>query len=302
MRKILKNKLLEVSIEVILLTCTSYLLIQRATGFSISGSASKIFHTEFLTNALPKAKVITGIVISLCVVFKIIFLIRDKIGKSCFDHSDTGKFIEVISLYQNTTIDLIKRIVEAPCCCKSKISDHQRFCVFVQGIAKNLCEYVAMGFKSANVRRRNMFVSMYEHVSTEEGPALKHLFHIDSKRYDINSPLMLIEGGAHKDYECVRAINEKRSLIVVLNADTLRVKGRKRHKTMTHYIGAPVKVADQLVGFLNLEFHREKYFSNEEELEDFAQNFFLPFQMLIEQAFAKWQLAQSIEQNCGCNK
>lgn len=276
-------------------------MIQRATGFSLSDYAQEIFHAEFLVGVIPITKNIVGVSICICVLTKIAYLIRDRFGKVQFDTSDTEKFMEVISLFQSTTTDLINRVVDAKCCCKSGISNRNRFSTFAQGIALSLTEYVATGFKAGNIRKKDLFISLYEHVDSDHGPALKRLFHIAAAKYHIYSHEILIDGDTHKNYECVHAIKEGRSLVTVADARKLRVNGRKRHKSMTHYIGAPVKVSGQLVGFLNLEFHEKKCFSNEEELEDFAQNFFLPFQMLIEQAFAKWQLARSVEIKCGCN-
>lgn len=295
-----KSKRIETLVEITVLTCTTYLVIQKFTNFSLSEYAKNFFHADFLNKAMPHIRLGTGIVILICLCFKAYYVFRDKLQKPAFDHSDTGKFIEVISLFQTTTAELIARVLDSKCCCTSRISDRKRFSVFAQGIAKNLAEFVAVGFKDTKFRRKNLFISLYEYVETDKGRALQHLFHEDSKTYDVYTTVMLIDGEEHQKYECVKAIKEDRNMTAILNAQELRVPGRKRHKTMKHYIGAPVKVAGQLVGFLNLEFHREKYFSDEDELEEFAQQFFLPFQMLTEQAFAKWQLAQSVESKCGC--
>ena len=195
-----KSKRVESLVEVIVLTCTTYLVMQKFTEFSLSEYAKNVFHTEFLDKAMPYIRLTTGIVILVCLCFKAWYVIRDKLLKPAFDHSDTGKFIEVISLFQTTTADLIARVLDSKCCCTSRMSDRKRFSVFAQGIAKNLAEYVAVGFKDTKFRRKNLFISLYEYVETDKGRALKHMFHEDSKTYDVYTNFMLIDGEEHQSY------------------------------------------------------------------------------------------------------
>jgi len=301
LKAIFKNKYVEVIVEVTLLIFSSYLLIQRISGFSLATEAAQIFHSQFLTWVTPKAKAVVASIFFIMIFFKIVYLIRDKIQSKKFNNEDPSNFMEVIALFQRATSDLITKIFSSSCCCRAKIDDRKQFVALLQGVSKNLVEFTATGFGKFKFKRRDIFISVYEYINTEKGDALTHLFHEDAKRYDISSKTMLLNGEEHKDYECIRALKDDRNMTVKLSAKDLRIPGRKRHKTMTHYIGAPLKVSGETVGFLNLEFHRETYFSKEEELEEFAQNCFLPFQMLLEQAFGKWHLTRAIEAKCGCN-
>jgi len=112
---------------------------------------------------------------------KVCYLWRAKLGRRNFLHDDPSYINDMIGVFHEKTLQLRAKAEKSQCCCLSEVSEYSEFRVFCQAIAKGLVDYVAVGFDSVKVKRRDIFVSVYQ--ADEAGENLLHVCHEDPRRY-----------------------------------------------------------------------------------------------------------------------
>jgi len=301
MKNLIASKRFEFCVEIIVYTLGSYLLLQRIFGISLSAGVETVFREEFVHTILGVSKFFAGGIGLIALVFKGWFMYRDKVGSRQFENLSPSRLSEILIALKHNTDKVISRLRASKCCCQSNLESSFEVVPYCGIIANALIEYTIAGFRSDKLKRKDLFISLYLSDDPESPKKLNYLYHADSSRFSVHSKQIVIDDPAFGDYECVRAIKKNQDIALRFDCSEFRHPNSRRHETLIHYIGIPIRSADGVMGFLNMEFHNQKVFDSEAAMVRFAEEHFLPFQLLLEQLFNSLTLYEVIEHKCGCN-
>lgn len=160
-------------------------------------------------------------------------------------------------------------------------------------ILSNLAEHIKRAFP--NVGKRDIFISLYESVYSDDGMCLRYVCHWEPTRDAIASKIIDPSKAKFKAYECVKAINTKKVTVAKLDCSDYKKTENNRGKKIKHYVGLHIEMKGQTLGFVNIEFHNRAFFNDEEEMLDFVENELVSFKYLVEYQLLKRKFFHSVK-------
>jgi len=105
-----------------------------------------------------------------------------------------------------------------------------------------------------------------------------------------------LEGIEYSQYECVKCMNSSASTSYVIAKEGYARGGSKRYKTVKQYMGCKLETNGYDFGFLNIEFHNQAIFVDEDEMQDFMEENIFPFKLLLEYQYLKKEFFRRFEE------
>ena len=285
------NKYLRLGTDVIILLASSYLMVKKATGFSISN--------WLLATAFHQPLVDVYFYVSL---FLLITAMLSKIMIIYFDYFPplTHGLVE-----PDEISDCLVRMNSEICNHLDKCNQQERssittiyeqhgFNVNLALIVEAMAEHIRKSITNIKVKKKDLFISLYSY--EDNGAKLGYLLHYDPKRDLVETKIIELNSIKYTKYESVKCMNSTKTTTYVLNGKADYAKGAsKRHKSIQHYLRCKLYSGNRLFGFLNVEFHHNALFTDEEEMQDFMEEHIYPFKLLLEYQFLKREFFDSLK-------
>lgn len=277
--------------EVVIIGASGYLLVKKAFGLSISG--------WLLNNALHQSGVnvyvyTSGIILITAILLKVLSLIF--VHFPAIKHATVAPE-EISECLQVMNKEISNHIVK----CDSKdtpnlrkIRDQHSFDVNTRLVAESLAEHIRKSISVINVKRKDVFISLYSY--NNQSRSLTYELHYDPRRDLVQSKVIPLDEEKYAAYECVKCMRSSASTSYVLNRKKYARGNVKRHKTIEQYMGCKVETNGFTYGFLNIEFHNNSVFIDEEEMQDFMEENIFPFKLLLEYQYLKRAFFQRFEE------
>lgn len=277
--------------EAIIIGASGYLLIKKAFGLSISG--------WLLENALHQSAVnvyvyTSGIILLIATLLKVLTLIF--VHFPAIKHA-TVEPEEISECLQVMNKEIANHIIK----CDSentpslrKIRDQHSFDVNTRLVAESLAEHIRKSISVINVKRKDVFISLYSYC--DHNRTLTYELHYDPRRDLVQSKVIPIDDKRYSDYECVKCMQSPASTSYVTSKKKYAKGNAKRHKTLEQYMGCKLETSGITYGFLNIEFHNNSIFIDEEEMQDFMEENIFPFKLLLEYQYLKRDFFQRFEE------
>lgn len=282
-----KNKLFT---DIVLLLASGYLLVKKVFTFSISG--------WLLQNYLNQGGVnlyiyISGglLITALCLKFVAVIFEAFPPSKHLSVEPD-----EITACLQNMNNEisahLAKCETEQPFV--NRLSEQHSFDINLRLITESLVEHVKKSLNGIKIKKRDLFVSLY--ALNEESQTLEYLLHFDQKRDLVRTKSIPLNGDAFEKYESVKCLLSNSTACVVLEKRHYEKGLPKRYKTLQHYIGLKLELNGATFGFLNIEFHNNPLFTDEDTMTEFMEENIFPFKLLFEYQFLKRDFFKQFEE------
>jgi len=277
--------------ETVILGASGYLLIKKGFEFSISG--------WLLNNALQQSAVnayvsVSAIVLVLAIILKAFSLI--------FQHFPAIKHAtvepeEISACLQVMNKEISNHIIkcnedESPYL--RKVREQHSFDVNTRLIIDSLAEHMRKSISSISVKRKDIFISLY--TFDEEKNSLKYELHHDPRRDIVKSKVIRLDTEVFSAYECVKCMNTETITSYVIDKSEYSKGNPKRHKTMEQYMGCKLECNGFVYGFINIEFHNNTVFLDDDEMRDFMEENIFPFKLLLEYQYLKKDFFQKFEE------
>lgn len=273
-------------VNVVVAISTSYLGLKKFSGISV---------TELLASMLyPPApdwiiRILLAIVIYVSVA-KVFLIFVDFYPTSIVTKIEPDGLSACILKVNQEIENHLNMIINGTNHVIPSLLNAHSFDVNVRLVVHELVEHLIASLKSKNLRKRDVFVSVHQiraaAVPAECAASLQYVAHYPETRNNVSTKDILLNDESTKDYYCVKCINEGHSCAIRSDCYDF-AKGRgKRKKTIQNYVGFTLKANDELLGFVNIEFHK-KCFDQDEELEEFTESTLVAFKLLIEYQFLK---------------
>lgn len=271
--------------ELVLLVASSYLLLKKLIGFSVSG--------WLLNNALQQPLVnlyviFSVVILIIAIVVRGIALYFDRFPVSNYSAVEPGEISDCLDRMNSEIIDHLTSCERNSPESIRSINDQHGFSRNMALIVSSLAEHIRKSASTGAIKIKNksLFISLYTYESSAN--ILKYELHYDPKRDLVESRCVYLDSEDHKKYEMVKCITETKDTAYVLNAKRDYARGAsKRYKTIKHYMGCKLTRGPLIFGFLNIEFHYNNLFSDEEEMRDYMEDHVYPFKLLLEYQYLK---------------
>lgn len=269
-------------VDIVVLISSSYLMVKKLTGFSIS--------TWLMANAIKGPFLNFYLYSSVAVLFaaiflKVLVLIFENFPPQGAVQVDPDEISECIGVINHEIVaHLYKCDYEAPVNVRT-LSEQHTFEKNIRAIVLQLSEHIRRCIKSIKIKKKDLFISLYSY--SEETNTLVYELHFDAKRDLVKSKEIELSNRKYSGYECVKCMNSERSTAYMVKKDSY-VKGHsKRHKTIEQYMGCKLEANGYVFGFLNIEFHNGTVFGTEEDMQDFMECSVFPYKTFLEYQYLK---------------
>lgn len=268
--------------DAIIIGASGYLLTKKAFDISISG--------WLLENALQQPAVDAYVYLSGATLVAAIIL---KMSSIVFVHFPAVKHAtvepeeisECLLVMNKEIFGHISKCDSSDPPCLREISEQHSFDVNIRMVAESLAEHIEKSVGAIKVKRKDVFISLYSY--DYENGCLSYELHHDSRRDSVSSKVLCINDEKYAEYECIKTIKSSASASYVINKKKYAKGNSRRHKTLEQYMGCKLEMNGCVYGFLNIEFHNNPVFVDEEEMQDFMEERIFPFKLLLEYQYLK---------------
>ncbi len=281
------NKWHVLVVNITLLSVGFYATLQKLFGISATNGIARVFSID------------AAAVVKTALIFWVAYVCFAKLVLTYWDifPASLTRQAEPDSINECTLRinDEIKRHIlqvetNPPFASQNFIEAHQ-FDVNILIILENMAEHIAHCFKGSKVKAKDVFISVYKVLHFEEQKwdvaTLEYVRHADHKRFSVSSRTIPINDPRFGNYECIKTISTNAPVRIKADCSDYAASPSNRHKTVKHYVGFRLEVADKTVGFINIEFHKHDLFSSDEKLKEFVETDLHAFRSLIEYQFLK---------------
>lgn len=287
-KKVMSRRL-RAGTDMIILAASSYLMVKKLFGFSISG--------WLLNNALQQPLVtgyvvLCGIALSVAILIKILHIYFEYFPPLNHDLVEPDEISDCLYRMNSEIAGHISRFNEGVPLNVKSICEQHAYKVNMGLIIDSLAEHVRKSIGNIRVKRKDLFISLY----CKESNALHYMLHYDSKRDLVESRVIDLEDKKYRDYESVKCIRSFNTTAYVLDRKQYAKGASKRHKTIEHYMGCKLSSDEKVFGFLNIEFHNNAIFPDEASMQDFMEEHVFPFKLLLEYQFLKKDFFESFKE------
>ena len=289
--KKLSGKKTRLYTDLIILLASFYLMLKKGFGFSVSDWLLENAFQQPLVNLYV---IISAVLLACASVSKVIILYFDYfpvLSRSFVEpdelsdclHRMNSEICEHLDKCSNSEPENIKSIYE-----------QHGYKINLALVAGSLAENIRKSIQNIKIKKKDLFISLYSY--DDHHAELEYILHYDPKRDLVESKRINLNADKYSDYESVKCMKSKNTTAYVLNGKQNYAKGTsKRHKSIQHYLGCKLYSGDELYGFLNVEFHNNPVFSDEEEMRDFMEEHIYPFKLLLEYQFLKKEFFYSLK-------
>lgn len=286
------NKYIKLATDIILLSATGYMMIKKAIGFSISGWLLANAFKQPLVNVYVA---VSAILLIFAILFKIIILYLEHFPPTNQNFVEPDEISNCLHRMNSEICEHLDKCNNSDLANVRNIGEQHGYKVNLALIVDSLAEHIRKSIANVKIKKKDLFISLY----TFDGSTntIEYLLHYDSKRDLIESKLIGLDSEQYSDYESVKCIKSNNTTVYVLNGKVDYAKGAsKRHKSIQHYLGCKISSENELYGFLNVEFHHNELFADEEEMQDFMEEHIYPFKLLLEYQFLKREFFYSFKE------
>jgi hypothetical protein len=281
--KFISKRRVKLFSDTTLLVATGYLMVKKAVGFSISG--------WLLNNALHQSGVdlyvyISVLILIFAVIIKILSLMVEYYPP--MEHRNVEPE-EISDCLQAMNLEICAHLTK---CNGSNIvqigqmNEQHSFEINIRVIVNALAEHIRKSIDSITVKKKDLFISLYSY--DESKNSLNYELHYDHKRDLVKSKVLGLSDPKFADYESVKCfLSSNNTSFIVTKKDYAKGGSTKRYKTFKHYMGCKLETNGYEFGFLNIEFHNNSRFVDEDHMQDFMEESILPFKLLIEYQYLK---------------
>ena len=289
-RFILGHKMAAFS-EAVILSASGYLLVKKAFGLSVSG--------WLLNNALHQSAVnvyvyISGVILVLAILVKILSLIFLHYPATKHSQVEPEEISECLQVMNKEIMNHIEKCDSNIPPNLRKIRDQHSFDVNTRLITESLAEHIMKAITTIKVKRKDIFISLYSY--NKEAHSLTYELHYDPRRDLVKSKKIDLNDGKYSEYESVKCIKSSDSTSYVLNKKDYAKGNVKRHKSLEQYMGCKLETNGIVYGYLNIEFHNNSIFVEDEEMQDFMEENIFPFKLLLEYQYLKNEFFRRFEE------
>ncbi|GEM_PF-6431067 len=262
-----------------LLVAASYLMLKKIFDFSMSGwLLNNVLHQTGVNVYLA----VTGVMLVSAVVIKFLSLIVETFPPSKHSVVEPEEISDCLSVMNKEILGHIKKCGVGQTDV-TKLNEQHAFEVNMRVITEALAEHVRKSIELIKVKRKDLFISVYRY----ENEKLLYQLHYDHKRDLVKSEIIDINDNQYSNYESVKCFKEGKSTSYVHKSKEYAKGASKRYKTIRHYLGCKLETNGHAVGFLNIEFHNNSVFKDEEEMQDFMEEHIYAFKLLYEYQYLK---------------
>ena len=279
-----KNKLIT---DITLIVSSGYLIFKKVFGISISKWLGETFLNE---NGVTIYLIAVSLLLGYALIIKILSLIFEQcpiVSHSDIEPEEISHCL--LAINQEIERHLQRITVEGPHDIRD-INNNHGFHVNIRLVIDALAEHLRGCITDVNVKRKDLFISLYTLFEDNDEKILKYELHFDHKRDVIGSKEIYLDREEFKDYECVKCIASSDMTRYVFNRNDYKKGSSKRHKTFQQYMGCKLHGNNRVFGFLNIEFHNHHIFRSEEDMQDFMESNIFPFKLLLEYQYLKREL------------
>lgn len=256
-------------------------MLKKAFDFSISGwLLNNVLHQSGVNLYV---KISAGILI-VSFIFKLLSILFEQFPPAKHSVVEPEEISDCISVMNKEILGHINKCALNPVDV-TRLNEQHSFDVNMRVITDALAEHIRKSIKSINIKRKDLFLSVYRYDKSEE--KLVYELHYDHKRDLVKSKEIKINNADFKNYESVKCFLDGKNTSYVLNKKSYAKGNSKRSKTVQHYLGCKLETNGHVVGFLNIEFHNNSVFSNEESMQDFMEESIYTFKLLYEYQYLK---------------
>lgn len=281
--KKLSSKKVKLFCDSIILVAASYLMLKKALGFSISG--------WLLNNVLHQSGVnvyvsLSASLLIITVVLKIAILITETFPPLKQNAVEAEQISECLTIVNREVFRHIEKCNGTEAVDINQMTEQHAFDVNIRFIVSALAEHIKTSSGTIKVKNKDLFISLYTYNKLEN--ALVYECHFDHKRDLIKSKKLKLDDEQYKNYESVKSFNTGNNSAYVLDKKHYaKSKNLKRNKSITHFIGTKLETNGYEFGYLNVEFHNNSIFTDEEQMQDFMEESILPFKLMLEYQYLK---------------
>lgn len=279
--KLLLKKGFKTLIDISMVLFGGYLALQKLGGFSISAWLE--------SNNWPSDTVILVVdVLSWLIVFiltcKIFILYFERHPVVKFSTKKYEDFTDCLSQHNRTALKDVmnvnrgRKVIYEP-------SDMEEFEVTTGLIVKQLSSSLRNRVLPAFDERKDVFISLY--TFDDSLSSLIYELHYHPGREIVSTQKIPIKGSECEEYECVKCMRSNEVTCYLVNKNHYKKGNPGRYKSLKHYMGCKLRVNGGTVGFLNIEFHNHKIFSDQSEMEDLMEINVYPFKMMLEAQYLR---------------
>jgi len=275
------NKYIRLFSDGFLLVATGYLMLKKAFDFSISGwLLNNVLHQ----NGVNVYITISATVLIISFILKLLSMLFEQFPPAKHSTVEPEEISDCISVMNKEILGHIKK-----CCVEpvdvTRLNEQHAFEVNMRVITEALAEHIRKSIDSINIKRKDLFLSVYRYDKSDE--KLIYELHYDHKRDLVKSKEIDINDPKFASYESVKCFTEGKNTSYVHNNKSYSKGSSKRYKTIQHYLGCKLETNGEVVGFLNIEFHNNSVFSDEESMQDFMEESIYTFKLLYEYQYLK---------------
>lgn len=256
-------------------------MVKKLMDFSISG--------WLLNNALHQSGVnayvyISAVLLIVAIVLKLAAIVAEIFPFKQFDKVEPEEIADCLSAMNKEIFCHITK-------CSSgrvditKLNEQHSFDVNMRIITEALAEHIRKSINSIKIKRKSLFISVYSY--DECSSSLTYELHYDPRRDMVKSKTIKLDEDQFKGYESVKCFKDGKSTAYVYNKKEYAKGSSRRYRTIRHYIGCKLETNGCVVGFLNIEFHDQNVFVDEDAMQDFMEAHVFAFKLLYEYQYLK---------------
>ena len=158
----------------------------------------------------------------------------------------------------------------------------------LQIIHKNMSDHINFVLKDKDLKDKDLFVYFFHDelfsLDFSKIDSFSYISHFDPTIHKTHSTdIIRLDGVGCAKFAGLRAIKTGRSVVISkITKNNYDIGGEERRKTIKHYVGIPLKIGNDVVALLNIEFHNKIFFKSDREFLDFIQKELQAFIYLYE--------------------
>ncbi|MEZ5530554.1 MAG: hypothetical protein R3E57_11610 [Porticoccaceae bacterium] len=285
------NKHLKLGTDIIILSASSYLMIKKAVGFSISNWLLENAFQQPLVNAYVFISISLLII---AIISKVIILYYEHFPVMAHNFVEPDEISDCLHRMNSEICNHLDKCTQTELTDIKTIYEQHGFKVNLALIVESMAEHIRKSITNIKIKKKDLFISLYSY--DNKGSVLEYVLHFDPKRDLVETKTIDLNAEKYSHYECVKCISSPKTTSYVFDAKSDYAKGASnRHKSIQHYLGCKLYSGNLLFGFLNIEFHHNPLFSDEEQMQDFMEEHVYPFKLLLEYQFLKRDFFDSLK-------
>lgn len=289
--KVITNKHVRLFSNGNLVLAAGYFTLKKTMGISATG--------WLLNNLFKQALVdwfvyITISIFVLAILAKLLIMVVEYFPPKTHAQVGPDEISACLSVMNREIYTHLQKCEEGEPTDVRKLREQHSFDVNMRLVTDSLAEHVTTAITSTSkVKKKDLFISVYKY--EEELNTLRYVLHFHPRRDLIKSRTINIDDPSYSDYECIKCMKSQDSTTYTFDARAYAIGHSKRCRTVKHSMGVKLERDGKLFGFMTLEFHNNKVFSDESSMQDFMEENVFPFKLLLEYQYLKHEFFGKFE-------